>query len=136
MKERFPELKIIINGGIEEISDVKKQLGFVDGVMLGRQIYSDPAFLLKIDKEIYGNDTNLEFSKGLQNYMTYILNLDNKKDVNRAITHLIQIIRKISNTKEIRRELLSNVKDNTINLEHIFDGFKEDLNQKVHLQTR
>ena len=68
--------------------------------------------------------------------MTYILNLDNKKDVNRAITHLIQIIRKISNTKEIRRELLSNVKDNTINLEHIFDGFKEDLNQKVHLQTR
>ena len=87
-------------------------------------------------KEIYGNDTNLEFSKGLQNYMTYILNLDNKKDVNRAITHLIQIIRKISNTKEIRRELLSNVKDNSINLEHIFDGFKEDLNQKVHLQTR
>ena len=104
--------------------------------MLGRKIYSDPAFLLQIDKEIYGNDTNLEFSKGLQNYMTYILNLDNKKDVNRAITHLIQIIRKISNTKEIRRELLSNVKDNTINLEHIFDGFKEDLNQKVHLQTR
>ena len=104
--------------------------------MLGRKIYSDPAFLLKIDKEIYGNDTNLEFSKGLQNYMTYILNLDNKKDVNRAITHLLQIIRKISNTKEIRRELLSNVKDNTINLEHIFDGFKEDLNQKVHLQTR
>ena len=104
--------------------------------MLGRKIYSDPAFLLEIDKEIYGNDTNLEFSKGLQNYLTYILNLDNKKDVNRAITHLIQIIRKISNTKEIRRELLSNVKDNTINLEHIFDGFKEDLNQKVHLQTR
>ena len=104
--------------------------------MLGRKIYSDPAFLLQIDKEIYGNDTNLEFSKGLQNYMTYILNLDNKKDVNRAITHLIQIIRKISNTKEIRRELLSNVKDNSINLEHIFDGFKEDLNQKVHLQTR
>ena len=136
MKERFPEFKIIINGGIEEISDVKKQLGFVDGVMLGRKIYSDPAFLLQIDKEIYGNETSLEFSKGLQNYMTYILNLDNKKDVNRAITHLIQIIRKISNTKEIRRELLSNVKDNTINLEHIFDGFKEDLNQKVHLQTR
>ena len=104
--------------------------------MLGRKIYSDPAFLLEIDKEIYGNDTNLEFSKGLQNYLTYILNLDNKKDVNRAITHLIQIIRKISNTKEIRRELLSNVKDNSINLEHIFDGFKEDLNQKVHLQTR
>ena len=104
--------------------------------MLGRKIYSDPAFLLQIDKEIYGNDTNLEFSKGLQNYMTYILNLGNKKDVNRAITHLLQIIRKISNTKEIRRELLSNIKDNSVDLEHIFDCFKEDLTQKAHLQTR
>ena len=104
--------------------------------MLGRKIYSDPAFLLQIDKEIYDHDANLEFSKGLQNYMTYILNLDNNKDVNRAITHLLQIIRKISDTKEIRRELLNNIKDNSVDLEHIFDCFKEDLNQKVHLQTR
>ena len=61
--------------------NVKKQLNFVDGVMLGRKIYSDPAFLLQIDKEVYGNNTNLEFSKGMQNYMAYILTLKNKKDV-------------------------------------------------------
>ena len=104
--------------------------------MLGRKIYSDPAFLLQIDKEIYLDENKLDFESGMNNYMNYILSLDNPKDVNRAITHLLQKIRKISNTKEIRRELLSNVKDNSINLEHIFDGFKEDLNQKVHLQTR
>ena len=136
MKERFPEQKIIINGGIEEISDVKTQLKFVNGVMLGRKIYSDPAFLLKIDKEIYSNDTNLEFGKGLQNYMSYILNLDNKKDVNRAITHLLQIIRKISNTREVRKQLLHNIRDNSIDLKDVFDCFKEDLTQKAHLQTR
>lgn len=136
MKERFPDQKIIINGGIEEISDVKTQLKFVDGVMLGRKIYSDPAFLLKIDKEIYSNDTNLEFGKGLQNYMSYILNLDNKKDVNRAITHLLQIIRKISNTREVRKQLLHNIRDNSIDLKDVFDCFKEDLTQKAHLQTR
>ena len=92
--------------------------------------------MLHIDKENYDPDATLEFSTGLQNYMTYILNLDNKKDVNRAITHLLQIIRKISDTKEIRRGLLNNIKDNSVDLEHIFDCFKEDLNQKVHLQTR
>tara|TARA_X000000950_G_scaffold285099_1_gene389937 strand:+ start:6461 stop:7444 length:984 start_codon:yes stop_codon:yes gene_type:complete len=136
MKERFPEQKIIINGGIEEISDVKTQLKFVDGVMLGRKIYSDPAFLLQVDKEIYSNVTNLEFGKGLQNYMSYILNLDNKKDVNRAITHLLQIIRKISNTREVRKQLLHNIRDNSIDLKDVFDCFKEDLTQKAHLQTR
>ena len=135
MKDHFPNLKIIINGGIEEIDNVKKQLNFVDGVMLGRKIYSDPAFLLQIDKEVYGNKTNLEFSKGMQNYMSYILTLENKKDVNRAITHLLQIIRKISHTKEIRRRLLENVKNTSIDLEDVFNCFKEDLDQKAHLQN-
>ena len=113
---------------------VKKQLNFVDGVMLGRKIYSDPAFLLQIDKEVYGNNTNLEFSKGMQNYMAYILTLKNKKDVNRAVTHLLQIIRKLSHTKEIRRRLLDNVKNTSLDLEDVFNCFKEDLDQKAHLQ--
>ena len=92
MKELFPDLNIIINGGIEEVSEVKKLLNNVDGVMLGRKIYSDPAFLLQIDQEIYQDDTKLDFTSGMQNYMSYILDLENKKDVNRAITHLVQIV--------------------------------------------
>ena len=134
MKDLFPELKIIINGGIEEVSDVKALLCNVDGVMLGRKIYSDPAFLLQIDKEIYREDTELDFTAGMQNYMSYILDLENKKDVNRAITHLVQIIRRISHTKDMRRQLLENVKDGSLELEQIFSGFKADLNQRAHLQ--
>ena len=134
MKDLFPDLKIIINGGIEEVSEVKKLLNNVDGVMLGRKIYSDPAFLLQIDKEIYQEDTGLDFTVGMQKYMSYILDLENKKDVNRAITHLVQIIRRISHTKDMRRQLLENVKDGSIELEKIFSGFKADLDQRAHLQ--
>jgi tRNA-dihydrouridine synthase A len=134
MKDLFPDLKIIINGGIEEVSEVKKLLNNVDGVMLGRKIYSDPAFLLQIDKEIYQEDTGLDFTVGMQKYMSYILDLKNKKDVNRAITHLVQIIRRISHTKDMRRQLLENVKDGSIELEKIFSGFKADLDQRAHLR--
>ncbi len=135
IKDYFPDLNIVINGGIEEVPEVKKLLNNVDGVMLGRKIYSDPAFLLQIDKEIYHDDTNLEFSLGMQNYMSYILNLRDKKDVNRAITHLVQIIRKLSHTKDVRRRLLENVRNGSVGLDEIFDGFKEDLSQRAHLQT-
>ena len=135
IKDYFPDLNIVINGGIEEIPEVKKLLNNVDGVMLGRKIYSDPAFLLGIDKEIYQDNTNLEFSVGMQNYMSYILNLKDKKDVNRAITHLVQIIRKLSHTKDVRRKLLENVRNGSVGLDEIFDGFKEDLSQRAHLQT-
>ena len=135
IKELFPDLNIVINGGIEEISSVKGLLNNVDGVMLGRKIYSDPAFLLQIDKEIYLDENKLDFESGMNNYMNYILSLDNPKDVNRAITHLVQIIRRISHTKKIRKQLLENVRDGAKDLEHIFNGFKEDLHQTTHLQT-
>lgn len=135
IKELFPDLNIVINGGIEEISSVKDLLNNVDGVMLGRKIYSDPAFLLQIDKEIYLDENKLDFESGMNNYMNYILSLDNPKDVNRAITHLVQIIRRISHTKKIRKQLLENVRDGAKDLEHIFNGFKEDLHQTTHLQT-
>jgi hypothetical protein len=66
--------------------------------------------------------------------MSYILNLENKKDANRAITHLVQIIRRISHTKDVRKKLLDNVKNGSVELDEIFDGFKEDLSQRAHLQ--
>ena len=135
IKELFPDLNIVINGGIEEISSVKNLLNNVDGVMLGRKIYSDPAFLLQIDKEIYLDENKLNFESGMNNYMNYILTLEDPKDVNRAITHLVQIIRRISHTKKVRKQLLYNVRDGAKDLEHIFSGFKEDLHQITHLQT-
>ncbi len=135
IKQAFPELKIILNGGIEEIGGVKKLLDNFDGVMLGRKIYSDPTFLLNVDKEIYSESTNLEFNIGIRAFMTYILNLSNPKDVNRSINHLIQIIRRVSHTKDIRRKLLSGLNDENMALEDVFIDFQEDLLQKVQLQN-
>ena len=135
IKEAFPELKIIINGGIEDIENVKKLLDKFDGVMLGRKIYSDPTFLLNIDKEIYSKNTNLEFNAGIRAFMTYILNLSNPKDVNRSINHLIQIIRRVSHTKDIRRKLLSGLNNENMALEDVFIDFQEDLLQKVQIQN-
>ena len=135
IKQTFPELKIVVNGGIEEIENVKIQLDRFDGVMLGRKIYSDPTFLLNVDREIYSEQTNLNFNNGIKNFMSYILELSNPKDVNRSINHLIQIIKRISKTKDVRRKLLLSLKDEEINLEDIFINFQEDLLQKTQIQN-
>ena len=135
IKQTFPELKIVVNGGIEEIENVKIQLDRFDGVMLGRKIYSDPTFLLNVDREIYSEQTNLNFNNGIKNFMSYILELSNPKDVNRSINHLIQIIKRISKTKDDRRKLLLSLKDEEINLEDIFINFQEDLLQKTQIQN-
>ncbi|SUO95301.1 Probable tRNA-dihydrouridine synthase [Suttonella ornithocola] len=49
LKQRFPEATIVINGGIETIEACEKHLHYVDGVMLGRAAYKNPAILLSAE---------------------------------------------------------------------------------------
>ncbi len=54
LKASFPDLPIIINGGVGGISEAKQHLAHVDGVMLGRAAYQEPWRLLKVDPELFG----------------------------------------------------------------------------------
>ncbi len=54
LKDEFPHLEIIINGGLENIEDSKNHLTKVDGVMMGRKAYENPFQLTKVDHLIYG----------------------------------------------------------------------------------
>ncbi|WP_343192567.1 tRNA dihydrouridine(20/20a) synthase DusA [Buchnera aphidicola (Taiwanaphis decaspermi)] len=49
IKKNFPNLKIIINGGIKSLKESKKHLSIVDGIMMGRTAYKKPSLLAKID---------------------------------------------------------------------------------------
>ncbi len=54
LKREFPELVVVINGGIRTLEDIHVQLGAVDGVMLGRAAYHDPWLLAQVEAELYG----------------------------------------------------------------------------------
>lgn len=55
LKDQFPQLEIIINGGIESITQIQAHLQRVDGVMVGRQAYTEPYFLADIDRAVFGD---------------------------------------------------------------------------------
>jgi len=54
LKREFPDLTIVINGGIARVADVHEHLQHVDGVMLGRTAYHEPYRLAEIEHEIFG----------------------------------------------------------------------------------
>jgi tRNA-dihydrouridine synthase A len=56
LKQEFPELEIIINGGLAELGPCLRELEHVDGVMLGRAAYADPWLLAALDAELYGTE--------------------------------------------------------------------------------
>jgi tRNA-dihydrouridine synthase A len=57
LKRQFPELEILINGGIKTLDEIQTHLLHVDGVMVGREAYQNPWLLSDIDKEVF-KDTN------------------------------------------------------------------------------
>jgi len=51
LKQDFPELEIVINGGITDRRQIESHLPRVDGVMLGRAAYHDPWVLADAGKK-------------------------------------------------------------------------------------
>ncbi len=56
LKADFPELPIVINGGVSTLGQCKDHLAQVDGVMLGRTAYHEPWILAGVDRELFGDD--------------------------------------------------------------------------------
>jgi tRNA-dihydrouridine synthase A len=53
LKQDFPHLQIIINGGFKTMAQVEQQLTQVDGVMIGREAYQNPWMLADADSRIF-----------------------------------------------------------------------------------
>jgi tRNA-dihydrouridine synthase A len=54
LKREFPQLVVVINGGITTVDQVQAHLAQVDGVMLGRAAYHDPYVLALVEAALYG----------------------------------------------------------------------------------
>jgi tRNA-dihydrouridine synthase A len=55
LKQDFPELEIILNGGIKTLEDCQQHLQTFDGVMLGREAYHNPYLLAQVDQQLFGS---------------------------------------------------------------------------------
>jgi tRNA-dihydrouridine synthase A len=54
LKARYPDVFIGINGGIADLDAALDLMQSLDGVMLGRAAYQEPALLGAVDRRVYG----------------------------------------------------------------------------------
>jgi tRNA-dihydrouridine synthase A len=57
LKRDFPQLEILINGGIKTLAEIDLHLKYVDGVMLGREAYHNPYMMASFDARYYGDES-------------------------------------------------------------------------------
>lgn len=60
LKQQHPALPIVLNGGLTNLTQMQAELHGVDGIMIGRAAYQDPALLLSIDPLFFGVEAPFE----------------------------------------------------------------------------
>ena len=55
LKREFPELTIVLNGGLVTLDQCEAEMQGLDGVMVGREAYSNPYLLAEVDQRFYGD---------------------------------------------------------------------------------
>ena len=137
LKKDFPNLEIIINGGITDTDQIKNHLKKVDGVMIGRSIYHSPYFLADIEKKIYSNEnisTREEVIKELVDYIKVEIKKGTK--LHHIMRHTLGLFHGISGSSFWKRYLSENmcVRDADVQkVEHILDKVKYPQQQKASI---
>ena len=128
LKNDYSNMKIIINGGINSIEEIKQHLLHVDGVMIGRQAYKHPEFLLNVDKEIYG-DTDKESSlmnDVINQYAVYVeKNMQQGTPLKSMTKHILNVYQGIPGAKHWRRHLSENMHKPNASVELIYQGLEK-----------
>lgn len=72
LKQEFPELEILINGGITTNEQIAEHLQHVDGVMVGREAYHNPMIMRDWDARFYGSThAPIAYEELVQRLFTY-----------------------------------------------------------------
>ena len=116
LKQDFPELEIIINGGIKNIDDSLTHLDKVDGVMIGRAAYDNPFMLRDIETKFYKTDSSINSKKEILNlYLEYVeKQMLNGHSLSRMMKHLFGLSRGDKYAKTFRIKILEIIKDNNL----------------------
>ncbi len=110
IKNENPNLEIIINGGITKINEINNHLSFCDGVMIGRSIYQNPYFLVKIEKEIFQTKLNPSREQVAEKLLEYLdKEVRQGTKVNHIMRHTVGLYHGQVGSKQWKRYLSDNM---------------------------
>ena len=116
LKEDFPELEIVINGGIKNLDESENHLKKVDGVMIGRCAYDNPFMLKDVEKRFFNEDPNVESKKEILNkYLDYVEDkVQEGHNLPKMLKHLFGLSRGDKNAKIFRLKIIEAMRNNKI----------------------
>lgn len=110
LKDRRPDLTIVINGGIVDLDAAAKQLEHVDGVMVGRAAYQEPYILAEVDRRFFDADapvsSRLDAIEGVIPHIEHHLASGGR--LNNVVRHMLGLYHGQPRARVFRRHLSEN----------------------------
>jgi len=110
LKAERPDLEIIINGGISSIEACREHLQQVDGVMVGREAYTNPYLLAQVDAALFGdNKVLVSREQILLQFLPYIeQQLTQGVALHHMTRHILGLFQGVPGARKFRRHLSEN----------------------------
>ncbi len=133
LKQDFPDLEIIINGGIKTLAESKEHLKHVDGVMLGREAYNNPWILQDVDQAIFGSSPLVESRfEALESFLPYVENrLESGERLMHITRHILGLFLGQPGGKVFRRYLSENGHKPDAKIDVLIEAIKM-VNQQIN----
>jgi tRNA-dihydrouridine synthase A len=126
LKQDFPQLKFIINGGISSLETARDFLSTLDGVMLGREVYHNPYILAEVDRTIFNDDYTVKSRQEIiQAMLPYVRSqLQQGVRLNAVTRHLLGLFQGRNGAKAWRRHLSENANKPGANEQVLLDALE------------
>jgi tRNA-dihydrouridine synthase A len=110
LKADFPELTIVINGGIQSLAQCREHLSHVDGAMIGREAYQNPWMLAGADSQLFGmEDASASRDQVIAGLLPYAeRQLERGVQLNHVTRHILGLYQGLPGARKFRRHLSEN----------------------------
>jgi tRNA-dihydrouridine synthase A len=110
LKKERSDLSIVINGGIQNLSECEQHLQKVDGVMMGREAYNNPYVLSAIDSELFkSKDQRPDRKIVFQKYIDYCANeIAKGTRLHHMSKHSLGLFQGVKGARAFRRHISEN----------------------------
>lgn len=138
LKKDFPQLTIVLNGGIKTLQAASDHLLHLDGVMLGREAYHNPYLLAQVDRAFFNDAQAIpdrqEIIERFLPYLAHQINLGTP--LSNITRHILGLFQGLPGARAWRRHLSENAHrrqaDWNLVLEAAKFVSKQEKNQVAH----
>ncbi len=117
IKNKYPNINFILNGGINSLEEAENLLSEFDGVMVGRLIKNNPFILKNVDKKIFKEKTFRKINETIINdYFQFIKPKIGIESIFRLLSPLLNIFFSIPHSKEYKVKINDHMKKQNLKL--------------------